>query len=371
MKFFDQPYRFRYFEPIISISFWLLLFSSPLLFGRFESSIDWNHVFRVWINYLPLLALYLVHRLVLLPRFFFPGKRWTYVILTALCVMGLTFGVYLFDNNKQRPVPPPGIERPLPKDVQGPPPGPGNDRRPPLHQPATPPQPIPAYANFLILAVLLLGFDAGLQISMRWAGLEQEKTILQKESIENQLALLKSQVSPHFFMNTLNNIHALVDIDKGEAKQAIIQLSGLMRHLLYDAEEKRTPLKKEIQFIESYIDLMRLRFSDRVDIRTNLPSAIPDKAIPPLLFTSLLENAFKHGISYQGDSFIHFTMSCTEEKLIFLIENSNHAGKERVSDAGIGMVNTRTRLDLLYKDQYLLEVEDLDDVYRAKLTLPL
>jgi LytS/YehU family sensor histidine kinase len=232
------------------------------------------------------------------------------------------------------------------------------------------PDSIPPFANFLILAILLVGFDAGLIIAMRWANLEQEKMKLQNESIENQLAILKNQVSPHFFMNTLNNIHALVDIDSDEAKKAIIKLSKLMRHLLYDSEDRMTPIKKEISFIESYIELMRLRFSDKVTITLNIQNNIPDKVIPPLLFTSLLENAFKHGISYHQESFIKVTMSFTENELFFEIENSNHFKKSEGA-SGIGLENTKKRLALIYKNKYTLAINETEKIYRVNLSVPI
>ena len=363
--------KFNYFEPIIGIAFWLLLFSSPLLFGRFEEYIDWNHIYRVWMNYLPLLGLYLIHRFILFPRFFFKGRRWLYFVLIAGSIFVFTFGVYYFnhDYRQQRQLPP--AERSLPEDIRKPPPGFTEDWKPPRPQPIKPPQPIPAYANFMVLAILLLGFDAGLQMSIRWAGLEREKVKLQKENIENQLVMLKNQVSPHFFMNTLNNIHALVEIDAEGAQRAIIKLSDLMRHLLYDSEEKMTPINKEVLFIESYVKLMRLRYSDKVNIQLKIPSTIPDQKVPPLLFTSLLENAFKHGISYKKDSFINITLSFSARQLIFMIENSNHARHNKEEGSGIGIKNTRKRLDLMYKENYKLDIVDLEDIYRATLTVPL
>ncbi len=139
---------------------------------------------------------------------------------------------------------------------------------------------------------------------VRWSKLEQEKTLLEKENVQNQLAFLRNQVSPHFFMNTLNNIHALIDVDTEEAKEAIIKLSKLMRHLLYDSQAELVPLAKEMEFIQSYINLMKLRFSEKVKINLSIPDQLPDKSIPPFLFTSFVENAFKHGISYQNSSFI-------------------------------------------------------------------
>ena len=368
MKLIKKHYNFASFEPFIIIAFWALLFTSPLLFGRFEDVIDWTHIFTVWLNYLPLLGLFLVNRFILLPKLFFKSKRTIYFVMTSVIIICITLAIYTFDDKKGKPIlPPHNVER-----IRENQPPAFQDRNfpPPQMNPNRNPKPIPLYANFLILAVLLVGFDAGLQISMRWANLEQEKFKLQKESVENQLAFLKNQVSPHFFMNTLNNIHALVDIDSEEAKQSIIKLSNLMRHLLYDSEEKLTPIKKEVSFIQSYIELMRLRFTDKVHIDVDIPEEIPDKSIPPLLFTSLLENAFKHGISYSHNSFIKIIMSFTKNQLNFKIENSNHK-KDTGTASGIGIENTRKRLDLLYKKEYDLSISDTKEKYIANLNIPL
>lgn len=363
--------KFNRFQPLIIIAFWALLFASPLLFGRFEESIDWNHIFTVWFNYLPLLAVFFINRYLLLPKLFFKGKRVSYFISTTTLIGIITLSLFLLhiNNTSQKRVPPQErgnvyIHQKQPSEAFL------NSEKPPIPPRGTKPDSIPPFANFLILAILLVGFDAGLQISMRWANLEQEKVNLQKEGVENQLAILKNQVSPHFFMNTLNNIHALVDIDSEEAKKAIIKLSKLMRHLLYDSDEEKIPIKKEIQFIESYIELMKLRFSNKVKINVNIPSEIPDKTIPPLLFTSLLENAFKHGISYSKNSFINVELKFSENQLNFKIENSNHAIKNE-SNQGIGLENTKKRLNLIYKNNYSLLFENSLNLFSATLSVPI
>ncbi|MDP5230739.1 MAG: histidine kinase [Cellulophaga sp.] len=358
----------NYFEPLIIIAFWALLFASPLLFGRFESSIDWDHIFKVWVNYLPLLGLFLINRFILLPKLFFKGKKSIYFLSTIVLIVLFATSISFFNEvpktgnklpprlERSRGINPPfeGINRPPPRAIEL----------------ANRPKPIPQYANFIILAVLLVGFDAGLQISMRWSKLEQEKANFQKESVENQMAFLRNQVSPHFFMNTLNNIHALVDIDSEEAKTAIIKLSKLMRHLLYESEDLLTPIKKEVAFIESYIELMRLRFTDKIKIAVLIPTDIPEKSIPPLLFTSLLENAFKHGISYNQDSFIKIEILITENRLNFQIENSNHA-KKTDTPSGIGIENTKKRLDLVYKNEYQLTISETKEIYSVNLNIPI
>ena len=368
MEFIKQPFKINRFEPVIIIAFWILLFASPLLFGRYQDSVDWEHVFVVWKNHLPLLGLYLVHRFILLPAFFFKGKKTQYFGFTLAIIITISSAIYLFGETPgPRQLPPRGIERPF----ENPPQDAGKKDFIHPDQPSKNNRgPIPTYANFLILAVLLVGFDLGLQISMRWTNLENEKFKLQKENVESQLAFLKNQISPHFFMNTLNNIHALVDIDSEEAKNSIIKLSNLMRHLLYDSDDNLTPIKKEVAFIKSYIELMRLRFSDKVRIEVAIPTSIPNKSIPPLLFTSLLENAFKHGISYNHASFIKIVLSFTDDFLNFKIENSNHSNKNDTS-SGIGIENTKKRLDLLYKNTYQFTIIDKKETYAVNLNIPI
>ena len=218
---------------------------------------------------------------------------------------------------------------------------------------------------------MLVGFDTGLRISFRLAEAERVKDKLEKDNVESQLAFLRNQVSPHFFMNTLNNIHSLIDIDTEEAKESIIRLSKLMRHLLYESEIEKIPIRKEISFVENYIDLMKLRYSDKVAIRVKLPKKLPDKTIPPLLFTSFLENAFKHGVSYQNTSFINIEFSCTDQNLTFEIINSNPKSEKEEESSGIGIENARKRLDLIYGDQYSLEIVVNDKEHYVRLSIPI
>nr|WP_306434818.1 histidine kinase [Phocaeicola coprophilus] len=125
-------------------------------------------------------------------------------------------------------------------------------------------------------------------------------------------------------MNTLNNIYALVDLNTEQAKKTIIELSKLMRYVLYEANKNQISLEHEIQFLENYIALMKLRYIDNLNIRTEFPVVVPCVQIPPLLFISLLENAFKHGVSYQEPSFIEVRIELADEGVIFNCKNSKH-----------------------------------------------
>lgn len=382
--------QLKYLEPAISVIFWLLLFASPILFWDFEESIDWRHIKDSWISFLPYLFLFLLNRFIFLPYLFFRNRRWLYFISNIILVLMMAVGVHYYRTRiiepkfqeRRRELLAPGPDAPSAHPENRPPrsnppglrensPLPQRDGRPGGPGPGRPPRQLPPFVSFVMVSMLIIGFDTGLVLSVKWARSEQKRVRMEKENVENQLAFLRNQVSPHFFMNTLNNIHSLIDIDTGEAKDSIIKLSKLMRHLLYDSEVELIPLKKEIEFIQNYAELMKLRFSNKVIIEVNVPEQIPDKSIPPLLFTSFLENAFKHGINIQGTSFVFITFSFEEKKLRFAMRNSNPGFTKDSGHTGIGIENSRKRLDLLYGKSYALKIDDREEEFLLILTLPL
>jgi len=172
-------------------------------------------------------------------------------------------------------------------------------------------------------------------------------------------------------MNTLNNIHALVDIDPDQAKESIVELSRLMRYILYEGDKPTIPLSKEVEFLEHYVSLMRMRYADTVKITTDMPEETKGTEVPPLIFASFIENAFKHGVSYANDSFIRVSMSIDGDKLIFRCANSRN-GTNSDTSGGIGLVNVSKRLDLLYGKDYTLHIDDKDEnVYEVLAVIPL
>ena len=351
-------------EPILLVLVWIVLIVAPVFFNG-SRSFKWQDFLNPMETIIPLFIIFLINRFVLVPRFLLNKKRLYYLISVAGLIAVTTIGSLLIS-------PKPTIKRPphnIGNNWQPPPPHPGQIVPPPPKPLRN--QPMPPFANILIFSILIIGFDTGLRVSFRLAETEKEKAKLEKENVGAQLAFLRNQVSPHFFMNTLNNIHSLIDFDTEEAKESIIRLSKLMRHLLYDSEIERIPIQKEIDFIRNYVDLMRLRFSDRVIIDLKLPSQLPNKTIPPLLFTSFLENAFKHGISYEHSSFINILFSVESHRLNFEVRNSIAANENKSEDSGIGIENSRKRLDLIYGDSYSLNIDDNNDEHCVRLSIPL
>lgn len=368
-------------EHVIVLIIWVMVFSFPIIMTSSDNSIDWTNIYKLWNRLIPFFLLFLFNHYLLVPYFLIRRKLVSYLGLALLAVILL--GTHHYILRTFIPRFPDGIERPEGISERfGEQPNGFEDRRPPEfrerpirtndnQKPFPKPRLINMALNISVMGLLLVGFDSGLRLALKWNQAEKERALLEKENTQNQLAFLKHQVSPHFFMNTLNNIHALIDINHEEAKESIIKLSKLMRYLLYESDSSKVNLAKEMEFIQSYVNLMRLRFSDKVAITLELPERIPDKNIPPLLFISLIENAFKHGISYQDESFIHIRIMTSESKLIFEMSNSiANAAKLPEEESGIGIENTRKRLDLLFGKNYLFEINHNKQQFNVNLVIP-
>lgn len=253
---------------------------------------------------------------------------------------------------------------------------PKNQRYPRPYSYIRPFDPFPIFGPGELVAalggLLLMGMNLGVKLYFKSQEDSKLLTQIDKHNLERQLEYLKYQVNPHFFMNTLNNIHALVDIDPERAKTTIVELSKMMRYILYEGSNRLIPLPREVQFLSNYVQLMRLRYSDKVSIRMSAPSNLPDVMIPPLLLIMFVENAFKHGISYRTESFVYITVDVKDDRLKFVCRNSKQplTLKEK-KGGGMGLVNVRRRLDLLFQDTYTLKIEDRENEYDVSLDLPL
>ena len=215
----------------------------------------------------------------------------------------------------------------------------------------------------------MVGFNVAIKLLFKSIRDDRHLKELEKQNLQTELEYLKHQINPHFFMNTLNNIHALIDVDTEKAKESVIELSKIMRYILYDSSQPIISLQKEITLLNNYIALMRIRYTDSIDINVNIADNLPDVQIPPLLFISFIENAFKHGISYQHPSFVHIMLEPREKELSFYIVNSNFSDTRNPS--GIGLENVTKRLQLLYGDKYILETRAEENSFSVNLIIPI
>ncbi|MCM1109416.1 MAG: sensor histidine kinase [Clostridium sp.] len=212
------------------------------------------------------------------------------------------------------------------------------------------------------------------RMSQQWHKAEAGRQKAELRRMEAELKNLHNQINPHFLLNTLNNIYALIAFDPERAQQAVQDLSRLLRHVLYDNNQPFIPLARELEFLQNYVALMKIRLSEQVDLQFDI--RLPEDhhlQIAPMLFISLIENAFKHGISPIHPSFIHILIhSRNADTLTCRIENSNFPKKRNdISGSGIGLEQVQKRLELIYHGRYEWNkgLNEDQTVYFSELTL--
>ena len=381
-------------ENVIYLAVWGILFLAPLLSYYVRTandatiSFDWTEIMMVWQHFGLYLLLFLIHNFLLAPLLIHQHKRLLYFSAVAVIVVG--FATWQFTHHPRR-----FHDRKPPMEMRGDHPMMDEEHRPPQFGGSDdmPPKPYEGPHDFkphkqqrhvmmgereiaaVIVLVLMFAANLGIKNYIRTRNDHKRLLALEKENLEQQLEYLKYQINPHFFMNTLNNIHALVDIDPEKAKGTILELSKMMRFVLYEGDKKGVPLSREFDFIRNYITLMKLRYTDKVSIAIDLPAEVPDKQIPPLMLITFIENAFKHGISYQHPSFIDVRVTLSDpsapaSRLSFTCRNSK-ADKPNEEKGGVGLKNVKQRLNLLYDNNYTLNIKDETAVYNVELTIPL
>ena len=218
-------------------------------------------------------------------------------------------------------------------------------------------------AFILVIAIGLRSFMRSNELVVKY---EQER----RNAAEAELSWLKNQLNPHFLFNTLNNISSLTQIDADKAQDSIAQLSDLLRYALYDSEREKVPVDGEVAFMKDYVNLMSLRCNELTDVKCEMDDIKGDVQIAPLLFISLIENAFKHGVNARKESFVHIAMHQDGKDLVFDCENtlfpkpeSEHIG------SGIGLENMKRRLDIIYPGAYEYVCGEKDDAYKATVRL--
>lgn len=233
-------------------------------------------------------------------------------------------------------------------------------------------------ANFdlsFILNSFIIGTSTLVKITLDWLKNQREKQELQTQTMQSELRFLKSQINPHFLFNTLNSLYALTLKKSDKAPDIVLKLSEMMRYMLYECNEPLVLLSKEVHYIKNYIELEKLRQGHNVDIEFIVDGAISDQKIAPLMFMSFIENCFKHGVGNNiSPGFVRIQLKVVGNEVDARIENSKPESMPKPLHArsgGIGLVNVRRRLDLLYPDRYSLDIEDAPNSYAVKLKVSL
>ena len=224
----------------------------------------------------------------------------------------------------------------------------------------------------LAIFLLVLVFSTGIRVINQWLLSEAQAKEIANEKLKAELSFLKAQINPHFLFNTLNNIYALATAQSEHTAAAVMKLSSIMRYVLTEARNDLVPLEKEIQFTSHYIELQKMRLTDKTIIEFSVRGEPLGRQIAPLLLLPFVENAFKYGISTREYSPIKILLEIKDDTLYFSICNHKFLNTLlRVSDnTGIGISNTKRRLDLFYEERYSLDIQDKSNEFIVHLKVP-
>ena len=345
-------------ETIIYTIVWTILFLSPLvsLFTNNEASkdADWQmrSLLDAYGSILTFFVVFLIHNHVLAPMLVKHKRVRRYIISCVVLI-----AVFQLAQCAHRP-----NGRPITSlntsEVPPPPPPPNG------------PPPVDKHdLSVFFIVTLMVGANLGVKYYFHNEDEKKRLAKLKEQSLKQELDYLRYQINPHFIMNTLNNIHALVDIDPEQAKDSIVDMSRMMRYLLYDSERQGVSLYNAVEFLKKYLNLMKLRYSDNVTINLDVPNGGgEDIFVAPLVFIPFVENAFKHGVSIDKPSVIDIGIVKEGQRLKFHSHNTKSHAKHEFG--GVGLNNVTKRLELIYGNDYSLDIKDEDNTYDVTLDLP-
>lgn len=231
--------------------------------------------------------------------------------------------------------------------------------------------------NYIMTVVIgevyVVGLTTAIKITMDYVKNQKRTRELEKQSLETELSMLKSQLQPHFFFNTLNNLYSLTLDKSDQAPETVLKLSDLMSYVIYQTKNKQVPLTGEVKHIKNYLDLESLRYGDRLNIEFMLSGNLEGHSVPPLLLLPFVENAFKHGAHNETKSIpINIALHVENGLLTFSVKNQK-AGKNAMNtgnNKGLGLANTKRRLGLLYNGQHELSINEDSNTYSTTLKIP-
>lgn len=282
------------------------------------------------------IAIYLVNFCYLVPKFLFQNRRLYFILLeTAVIIVAIFIPLAFTDMPK-------GMEL--------------EELKMKLNGISIAKLLVGAIIIRVLLYICMIMLAIGMRYIVRWYSERKKMEEERRRNAEAELTWLKNQLNPHFLFNTLNNISSLTQIDPDRAQECIAQFSDLLRYALYDSNVKKVTLNDECRFMENYINLMSLRCNEMTRIETRMDDFDNGLLISPLLFISLIENAFKHGVSSHKKSYVKIDMGVDGNDLVFSCENSIHEqSTTNHSCSGIGLENMTRRLELLYPESYKYE----------------
>ncbi|MBN8820610.1 MULTISPECIES: sensor histidine kinase [unclassified Spirosoma] len=332
------------------------------------------HERRNVLSYLLTIVFFYTNYFILIPRFFFRKQYGLYGLTALGCFLLIESMLVIVNRQGTSPTPTgyytPYRDNPPPRPMEAPSPFPS--MRPPLPPPGsrpsqqTPRRPGPSELNqtfFLTMAGFLMAIV--IRVNTRWQETEREK-------IQTELSYLKAQINPHFLFNTLNSIYSLAIVESPQTADAIVKLSSFLRYVIQESQKEQVSLQNELAYIDQYIALQKLRLGDTVHIDYTVEGRANGKQIVPLLLISFIENAFKYGVSPEEHSTITVAITIQDSELTCHVFNKKvRVFQPTAVASGIGLSNTKARLQLLYPDRHQLVIHDTSTTFTVDLSLTL
>lgn len=221
-----------------------------------------------------------------------------------------------------------------------------------------------------VLFLLVFTFGTAISVIQRWLRTEQTRKETENEKLNTELSFLKSQVNPHFFFNTLNNIYSLAIVRSEKTAPAVMKLSAIMRYILTETQRDKVPLNNEVDFIHNFIELQQVRLTDKVNVNFSAEGDLNTLLVAPLVFIPFVENAFKYGVSTKESSKIDIRISTERNRILFTAVNYIVPSENNLMEnTGIGINNVKRRLELIYPDKHKLTTSEKDNYYSVHLEI--
>lgn len=338
---------------LVQILFCALLLVLPLYIMYRSGSLDMHHYSIFFIRTSFFIILFYINYLFLIDKLLFTRKIALFIFSNiVLAIMLLMLQNAIVDVLVNVPTPP-------------------QEMMHEMERPKGPPNPYMRYWGDMLIIVLVIGFSVALKVTLRWFDDSMNMEKIKAAQLEADLRNLRSQLNPHFLFNTLNNIYSLIIVDNNKAQDAVLRLSNLLRYVLYENNTPYVPLKQDLDFTSNYIDLMKLRLGENVKLTYSIPKKVSDDKIAPLLFMTLIENAFKHGINNEENSYIDITILVESGiGVICSVENSySMSNNIEIRNSGIGLKNLEKRLELLYPHKHDLIIERRSESFGVRLRI--
>ncbi len=349
----------RWTGVVMHIIAWSVVVGTPIVIrSSIDAAMTPIGVIRWLIIPLSFAFVFYVNYFLLIGRFLIAKKPWKFLLSNiVLIIVNILVVNFIMDL----------LPDPSAYEQQGPPPG-----RPPHSHNWMLEILLPMSVVGLFYTVIV-GLSIAIKMTVGWYEVEAMRREWEQKRIEAELQNLKSQLNPHFLFNTLNNIYSLIAFSPEKAQEAVHDLSRLLRYVMYESSSPQVTLEKELDFVHNYVELMRIRLPEHVALQTNITVEKSDALIAPLLFISLIENAFKHGVSNNKPSFISLQIHERENRVICVLSNSyfpKDAERDK-SGSGIGIANLQKRLELIYPERHRFQFGQEGNNYFCMLEIQL